>query len=302
MKTAVKQYLDYLRYERHASPATVQSYGDDLESYVAYVEARLGELPEPGAGDLDLVRGWLSSQMDRGLKASSVSRRLSAVKGLYRYLLRLERIKRNPISSLRPPRGARPLPIYVPTAEIDGLLADNPDDADAEGIRDQLIIAMLYECGLRRSELASLRDVDVDTAERRLKVLGKGRKERIVPFGNGLTEMIERWRRTRQMLFGNTNSFFVTLKGKAPGSAMTGQGVYQVVHRALESVPNLSRRGAHALRHSFATDMLNAGADLLAIKELMGHSKVSTTIGYTHTSFRQIQKMYNAHPRAQKKK
>ncbi len=297
MKQAIDDYIAYLRYEVNASPHTSSEYEADLRAYHAYCLERLGEEVGPSAGDLDLVRGWLSAQMDAGLKATSVARRLSAAKGLYRYLLKRGQIDRNPISALRPPRTERPLPVYVPTAEIEAILAVEPAPDDLEGIRNRLIIATLYECGLRRSELAGLRDADVDLKERKLKVLGKGDKERIVPFGQGLATMMSQWRAIKEQTFGRSNSFFVNLRGQA----MTGAGVYAVVHRALLAVPKLSRRGAHALRHSFATDMLNAGADLLAIKELMGHSRVSTTVGYTHTSFKQLQKMYNAHPRAQKK-
>lgn len=298
MKSAIESYLTYLRYEANASPLTIESYGDALEAYAEYCYATLGEEHEPSEGDLDLVRGWLSGQMDVGLKASTISRKLSAIKGMYRYLLKLGEIERNPVAFLRPPRGEKPLPSYVPTTYIDELLADEPEADDFEGIRNRLIMATLYECGLRRAELAALRDEDVDVDRRQLKVLGKGRKERIVPFGMGLAKMIEQWRKIRGKTFGASVYFFLTLRGKQ----MTGAGVYRVVHRQLEAVPNLSRRGAHTLRHSFATDMLNAGADLVAIKELMGHSNISTTVGYTHTSFKHLQAMYNAHPRAQKKK
>lgn len=296
MRESIAAYLSYLKHEVNAAEATIAHYGDDLRNYYAYCVQRLGEEVSPSAKDLDLVRGWLSGLMDSGLKASSVSRYLSSVKGLYRYLLKCSRIERNPVSGLRPPRREKPLPVYVPTKEIEAILADTPEDHDLRGIRDRAIIATLYECGLRRSELATLCDADVDLVNRSLKVRGKGNKERIIPFGLGLAEILKQWRQIRLSTFGCSKSFFLTLRGKE----MTGQGVYAVVHRVLQSVPNLSRRGAHALRHSFATDMLNAGADLMAIKELMGHSKVSTTVGYTHTSFKQLQQMYNAHPRAQK--
>lgn len=298
MKSAIDRYLTYLRYEANASPLTIESYGEALGAYAEHCRVTLGEEHRPGGSDLDLVRGWLSSQMEEGLKASTISRKLSAIKGLYRYLLKLGEIQRNPIASLRPPRGERPLPSYVPTEYIDQLLAEDVAEDDLRDIRDRLIVAILYECGLRRAELASLREEDVDVVRRQLKVLGKGRKERIVPFGLGLSDMIGQWRKIRNETFGVSVYFFLTLRGQQ----MTGAGVYRVVHRQLETVPNLARRGAHTLRHSFATDMLNAGADLVAIKELMGHSNISTTVGYTHTSFKHLQAMYNAHPRAQKKK
>lgn len=293
----IETFRRYLQQEQNASELTVSGYCDDLEMYRHHAESLAGCALTPSEADLDLVRSWLGSMMEAGLRASSVARRLAAVKAFYRYLLKTGQIQKNPISKLRAPKGEKPLPVYVPTEEIEQILAQEPAPEDWVAERDRLIIAMLYECGLRRSELAGLQDKDVDSLGCKLKVLGKGNKERIVPFGQGLKEQINRWRITRDKEFGDSVTFFLTLKGKP----MTGADVYRVVHRELSVVPNLARRGAHALRHSFATDMLNNGAELVAIKELMGHSQISTTVRYTHTSFKQLQSMYNAHPRAKKK-
>ena len=174
------------------------------------------------------------------------------------------------------------------------LLEAEVNEQDWKQVRDRLILTMLYECGLRRSELAGLRDAAVDTDQRQLRVLGKGRKERIVPFGASLAKGIIQWRALRTQVFGSVSSFFVS----ADGSAMKPSAVYQVAHTALATVPNLARRGAHVLRHTFATDMLNSGADLMLLRELMGHNSVSTTVRYTHTSFEQLKQIYQAHPRA----
>lgn len=290
-------FRTYLSYEQNLSVETIRAYSDDLTMYFDHCSQSLGEELNPSSGDLDLVRSWLNSMMAKGDKASSVARRLAAVKGFYRYLLKKGSIPRNPISALRPPRSEKPLPVYVPTTYIEDILSEESAPYDWVDRRNRLIVAVLYECGLRRSELANLLDTDVDTEGRKLKVVGKGNKERIVPFGQSLARHLDAWRQLRSEVFGATETFFLTLKGKK----MTGQSVYYVVHRYLKSVPGLARRGAHALRHSFATDMLNNGADLIAIKELMGHSNVSTTAEYTHTSFRQLQQVYNAHPRAKKK-
>ena len=291
---SIRAFLDYLSHEAVASPLTIETYQSDLRSFTAYAEERLGEPFVPSEGDLDLVRGWLSVKLDEGLKASTVGRCLTSVRSFYRHLLKTGQIKRNPIQALRPPKAARPLPVYVPTEDMEQMLSEDIDPTDWRAVRDHLILTMLYECGLRRSEIAGLRDQAVDTTERQLKVLGKGRKERIVPFGKGLAEEIEAWRHLRTSIFGKTESFFVSSKG----TPMLPRAVYQVVHAALATVPNLSRRGAHVLRHTFATDMLNSGADLMLLRELMGHSSVSTTVRYTHTSFEQLKKLYAAHPRA----
>ena len=292
-----EDYENYLKYEQNFSALTVSAYTEDLKSYLESSSLFLGEELQPSEQDLDLVRRWLNGMMTKGDKASSVARRLASVKGFYKYLLKMGRISRNPIANLRPPRGEKPLPVYVPTNYINEILDEELEPYDWVALRNKLIVAVLYECGLRRSELAGLKDDDVDIEGRKLKVLGKGNKERIVPFGTGLAEELSKWRQIRDELFGESETFFLSLRGKP----MTGEGVYAIVHKYLKAVPGLARRGAHALRHSFATDMLNNGADLIAIKELMGHSNVSTTVTYTHTSFKQLQKVYNAHPRAKKK-
>lgn len=292
-----EDYENYLKYEQNFSALTVSAYTEDLKSYLESSSLFLGEELQPSEQDLDLVRRWLNGMMTKGDKASSVARRLASVKGFYKYLLKMGRISRNPIANLRPPRGEKPLPVYVPTNYINEILDEELEPYDWVALRNKLIVAVLYECGLRRSELAGLKDDDVDIEGRKLKVLGKGNKERIVPFGVSLAEELSKWRQTRDELFGESETFFLSLRGKP----MTGEGVYAIVHKYLKAVPGLARRGAHALRHSFATDMLNNGADLIAIKELMGHSNVSTTVTYTHTSFKQLQKVYNAHPRAKKK-
>lgn len=291
-----EDYENYLKYEQNFSALTVSAYTEDLKSYLESSSLFLGEELNPSEQDLDLVRRWLNGMMTKGDKASSVARRLASVKGFYKYLLKMGRISRNPIANLRPPRGEKPLPVYVPTNYINEILDEEVEPYDWVALRNKLIVAVLYECGLRRSELAGLKDDDVDIEGRKLKVLGKGNKERIVPFGTGLAEELSKWRQTRDELLGESETFFLSLRGKP----MTGEGVYAIVHKYLKAVPGLARRGAHALRHSFATDMLNNGADLIAIKELMGHSNVSTTVTYTHTSFKQLQKVYNAHPRAKK--
>lgn len=298
LEDRIESFEQYLRYEQNASNLTCRVYLEDLKMYTAHCQALTGEELSPSEQDTDLVRSWLGSMMSEGYKASSVARRLASVKSFYKYLLKMDIIKHNPLKNLRSPRGEKPLPVYVPTEYIDEILNEKPESYDWESIRNQLIIAILYECGLRRSELAGLDDNDVDTAGRKLKVLGKGNKERIIPFGHSLATQIEEWRQIRTEVFGDVKPFLLSNKGKQ----MTGEIIYNIVRKSLNAVPNLARRGAHTLRHSFATDMLNNGADLVAIKELMGHNNISTTVRYTHTSFRQLQEMYNAHPRSKKTK
>lgn len=294
----IDRFIRYLRTEINSSIHTQINYQSDLETYFEYVENRLNENFTPSKDDRDLIRGYMSNLMDNGLKASSVNRKLAAIKAFYKYLLKISIIEKNPAISIRGPKQEKVLPVYVPTDDINYLIENFDTGYELKNIRDRLIISTLYETGIRRSELSGLLDKNVDLINKQIKVLGKGNKERLIPIGDLLAKKMSDWIEIRNLqIVKNSKYFFVSLKGEP----MKDTEVYSVVHKALEIVPNLSRRGAHALRHSFATDMLGNGADLLSIKELMGHSSVSTTVKYTHSSFKQLQKMYNAHPRAKKK-
>lgn len=265
--------------------------------YRAFITQKLKEEHTPSEEDQDLIRGFIASLMEKGGKASSTARRLATLKSFYKYLVKVGRLRQSPAQAVKTPKVVKSLPTHVPTEALLSILAEEIDETDFKAVRDRLIMAMLYECGLRRSELISLKETDISLSMLQLKVYGKGGKERIVPFGSRLKKLIEGYlqlKRSRQLYINPV--FFVSLRG-AP---IKDYEVYQVVRAHLQGVPHLERRGAHTLRHSFATDMVNNGADLLSVKELLGHSSVSTTTRYTHTSFRQLKEMYNAHPRAKK--
>ncbi|WP_234985401.1 ribosome hibernation-promoting factor, HPF/YfiA family [Porphyromonas crevioricanis] len=293
----IEGYVRYLKYERNMSPYTLSAYLSDLRDYQLFlVEIGEGADFSPSGLDRDRVRKWLSQEMGRGLAPRSVRRKLSSLKSFYLYLQKNGRIENNPVRYLRGPKVEKPLPAFIPDQEMDELLGMPYDDTDFEQMRDHLLLEMLYQTGIRRSECAALKDTDVDIQSRKIKVLGKRNKERIIPFGIGLAELIGKWRVLRDEKIVRPDSFFVSLSG----SPLEVKDVYHIVHRVLIHFPHLARRGPHVLRHSFATAMLNEGADLLAVKELLGHQSLSTTVGYTHSTFGQLKQMYNAHPRAKK--
>ncbi len=293
----LRRFLDYLRYEKQYTDCTLTSYEGDLNQYVDYVLSLGLNWIEPSEGDKDLLRSWLSQLMDDGYKTSSVQRKLSAVKAFYKYFVRVGELSKNPMSSVRGPRSEKPLPTVLDQQTIESLLDDTEVDLeDFIAVRDQLLFEVLFETGIRRSELVSLKLQNVDLTERQIKVYGKGRKERVIPFGESLRSRIERYLELRSEKVGESEVFFVSLKNKG----LKGDDVYQIVHRKLEKVSGLARRGPHVFRHTFATAMLNNGADLLSVKELLGHSSISTTVRYTHTSLAELKQMYNAHPRVQK--
>ncbi len=294
----LQQFLDYLRYEKQYTDCTLESYEGDLLQFVAYVESLNLGWEAPTEGDKDLLRSWLSSLMDNGYKASSVQRKLSTIKSLYRYLVRIKFLEKNPAIVVRGPKSEKPLPAVLDEKLVESLLDDSDVDfSDFESLRNQLIFEVLFQTGLRRAELVGLKGRDVDLSLCQLKVLGKGKKERVVPFGEGLKERIKQYLDLKREKFGETEVFFVSLSSKG----LSGDEVYQIVSKKLEGVVGLARRGPHVFRHTFATAMLNNGADLMSVKELLGHSSVSTTVKYTHTSLSELKKMYNAHPRAKKK-
>lgn len=292
------RFLSYLRYERHHSEKTVESYALDLKQYLSYAKELDSAFIVPSEQDRDVVRSWISSLMDDKYQSSSVQRKLSAIKSFYRFLVRVGELKKNPVSSIRSPRVKAPLSSFLDEPALKELLNDTElYEADFLSVRDQLILEMLFETGIRRAEMCSLRLLDVDLCAMSIKVYGKGGKERIVPFGPFLKKRIEQYLFVRGEKVGLSEFFFVSLKNKM----LSGADLYAVVHSKLDHVSGLSRRGPHVFRHTFATVMLNNGADLMSVKELLGHSSVSTTVRYTHTSLAELKKMYNAHPRAQRK-
>jgi integrase/recombinase XerC len=295
-KQYVEAFLDYLRYEKALSPMTVQSYQGDLKAFEAFFQKLDNNLTWDDI-DADIAREWIVSMMDKGNKATSTQRRLSALKSCFRFLHKKGIVQRNPIRNVTAPKGERTLPVFVRESDMQRLL--DSEDAftnDFIGIRDRLIIETFYETGIRAAELIAINVEDVNTSAMTLCVRGKGNKQRIVPFGERLLHLIyiyigERARRDNI----KTEALFVTKKGER----MYYSIVREVVTQKLALVTDQKKRSPHVLRHTFATTMLNHEAGLEAVKELLGHEKLSTTEIYTHTTFEELKKAYhNAHPRA----
>ena len=296
LQQTLEAFMEYLRLERNASPLTLTTYRPAITSYMECALELASDEWQPSDADRDLVRNWIMQQMDNELTSTTVNKNLSAVKSFYKYLQLRGLIDDNPTRYLRGPKREHTLPSFLTQAQIeDALETISTDPEDFLAVRNRLIIETIYQTGLRRAEVASLETQQVDLASMSLRVVGKGRKERIVPFGEALKEQIKAYLTLKEQKVGQSRYFFVTLKCRP----LSGADVYQVVHKALSVVPGLPRRGAHTLRHSFATEMLNAGAPITSIKELLGHSNLETTTRYTHTSFEQLKQLYHAHPRAQ---
>lgn len=296
MNEHVLSFLNYIKYERNYSDRTVASYSDDLRLFADYATRATGSF-DPLAPDVNLVRGWMAEMGRQHQAAASIKRRVCALRSFCRYLRRQHLIDVNPLTLVPSPKVPKTLPTWVNEAQMDYLIDDIDYGSDFEGVRDHLLIDLLYSTGMRRSEAAHLLDADVDLGLHQLKVHGKGNKERVIPFGPELEALIAQYRDRRDAEVGFRPASFLT---DIDGNAMSPEKVSATVRKYLSNVPSLAKHGAHVLRHSFATNMLAEGADLMAVKELLGHASLESTEVYTHLTPREIIENYRqAHPRAQ---
>ena len=296
MGTWIDSFLEYLSAERSYSPLTVRKYGDSLRVFQKFFEELDATLTWRTV-DASVVREWVVYMLDKeGKDISTVNYGgLSPLRTFYKYLRRMGWVDVNPMEKVVAPKMPKKLPSFVREKDIDRLLSEMEEDTSFEGIRDRLIVMMFYETGIRRAELLSLRDTDVDLRSMQLKVTGKRNKQRIVPFGNELKEEVEKYLGARAEITDATpERLFVKKDGQPVGYAKVGE----IVKKNLSKVTQQKKRTPHVLRHSFATAMLNNDADLGSIQKLLGHENLATTEIYTHLSFEELKDVYkNAHPR-----
>lgn len=299
---SVERFLAYLRDQRHASGQTVRAYASDLRQFGTFLRTdHLGtEPPGPEGIDDTMIRAFVASLHVARLEKSSIARKLSAVRAWLQHAVREERIRANPGRVVKPPRIPRRLPRHLTVDEVFALLDRIPVD-DFPGARDRAILELLYAAGLRVGELASLDLEDLDLAQGLVRVVGKGRKERIVPFGSKATAAMRRWLDHSAAIRakgGEPEALFLNIRG----GRLTDRSVRRILDRRLLEASLHARVSPHALRHSFATHLLGAGADLRAIQELLGHASLSTTQRYTHVGIDALMDVYDrAHPRARAK-
>lgn len=310
----IRRFLDHIAIEKRYSPRTVKEYGDDLRAWCAFLGWEIEDF-DPKQLDAEDVKAWMLQMLEDGQSPRSVKRRLSAVKSLYRFLLSLGLVKINITSKVMLPKVDKPLPIFFRESEMQAFKEQNRvpkydegmDKEDwLEAMRDYLLVEMLYQTGMRRAELAALEDKDVDVQGRQIRVFGKRRKERIVPMGEQLAQEIEAYLRVKQeILYGHEGFgiFLVRKKRNGEWVALGAAGIYNVVRARMGEVSTLKKHSPHVLRHTFATTMLNNGADIRSIQTLLGHSSLEATQVYTHTTFEQMKEVYEtAHPRSKKMK
>ena len=291
----INEFLNYLKFERNRSDLTIKNYGEDLrafEEFYGNLDSRLSW----ESVDSDVIRDWMESMMDKGNNATSMNRRLSALRSFYRFALARKLVDKDPVHGVTGPKKGRPLPQFLKENEMDRLLDAESWTESFEDVRDRMVIMTFYETGIRLSELIGLDDCMVDFSNRQLKVTGKRNKQRVIPFGEELLVTLRNYMRRRDKEVNRqSEALFVSAKGRR----MTSSQVREAVRKNLSKVCTLKKRTPHVLRHTFATAMLNNKAGIESVKKLLGHESLSTTEIYTHTTFEQLKReYYSAHPRA----
>jgi len=291
------RFIKYLQYEKRYSGHTLTAYRKDLEQFFGFM-ADTYRVETPGDLTYFYIRSWVVSLMDGGLTPRTVNRKISSLKSFFRFLLREKAIRTNPMTRIVAPKVPKRLPGFVQKDHMETLLDRAGFPEGFEGLRDRTILEMLYGTGMRRAELCGLRLSDLDRSGATVKVLGKRNKERIVPLGPGLARLLNEYLRERAAHAGEagtaTDALFLE-KGKA----MKPEKAYALVRKYLRRMTAGQHAGPHVLRHTFATHMLDAGADINAIKELLGHASLAATQVYTHNSVEKLKNVYKqAHPKA----
>ena len=298
MQTAVERFLSYLRVERNASALTIKSYREDLAALVEYLTDVGSGTPPPGQLGTVELRGYVAALHEAGYAKTTIARRLASLRSFFRFGQREGWTKSNPAKPLRNPRKSRSLPHFLSSQDIERLLFA-PSVAEPAGLRDRAILEVLYSAGLRVSELAGLNSADVDFAGGTVRVRGKGRRERIAPIGSFAARALKEWLAVRRLSSrekaGPEAPVFVNKFGRR----LTTRSVGRMLEKHLRATGLDRRTTPHTLRHSFATHLLDRGADIRSVQELLGHKSLVTTQIYTHVSTAGLRAVYErAHPRA----
>jgi integrase/recombinase XerC len=298
MREIVEGFLDYIQKEKRFSTHTVIAYSKDLDQFLHHVTENL-EVTSIQKVDHHDIRSWIVSILeDEKLQAASVNRKISCLRSFYKYLIRNEVVSKNPMAKITSLKAKKKLPLFLEQVQMENLLDQMEFGEGFKGVRDKLIIELLYCTGMRRAELIGLKTSNVNRSNQEIKVLGKRNKERIIPLSQSSLLLIAKYETLARDSFGalKQNGFLLVDDN---GEQMSDGFVYRKVNRYLRLVTTIEKKSPHILRHTFATHMLNNGADLNAIKELLGHSSLSATQVYTHNSIEKLTQIYKqAHPRA----
>lgn len=298
MQRQLAKFLTHLHVERGASPHTLKSYREDLETFADYLSEEDGSCPDPTTLTTVELRSYLAALHDAGYAKTSIARKLASLRSFYRFAQREGWIESNPAKALRNPRKARKLPHFLSTTEI-GKLLGAPASDKAMGLRDRAILETLYSAGLRVSELVDLNDGDLDFDQGIVRVRGKGRKERLAPLGSYALNALHAWLAKRHVSDKEPQGRAAPVFVNRFGTRLTSRSVGRMLEKHLKQAGLDNRTSPHTLRHSFATHLLDSGADIRSVQELLGHKSLETTQIYTHVSTSNLKQAYEkAHPRA----
>lgn len=293
----IDNFLRYIEFEKRYSPKTIIAYKRDLSQFAEFIQSEY-TINNIVSVNHQIIRSWIVSLVSNSISSRTINRKISTLKSYFKFLLKENIVETNPMVKIISPKTNKNIPEFVAKEKMDILFDDIKFGNDFNGNRDRLIIELFYFTGIRLTELIELKDTDIDENNLKLKVLGKRNKERIIPFSNVLLDSIKNYKQERDKILEGTESnnyLFVTSKGKKIYEKL----VYRVVNSYLGKVSTLKKKSPHVLRHTFATHMLNNGADLNAIKEILGHANLSATQIYTHNTVEKLKSIYKqAHPRA----
>lgn len=294
MQMTISTFLQYLTTEKRYSKHTLTAYNNDLQSFADFLLFTF-ELDDLKAASPEMVRSWVVDLMNNGLSSRSVNRKISSLNSFYRHLIIRGEINSNPVKNISTLKNAKPLPVFVEQEQINDYLREEIIKTDFPSVRDKLVVDILYSTGIRRAELISLTTASVDFANKTLKVYGKGNKERLIPLSQKMSDRLNMYLELKKKTFEDAEQYLIVTN---KGNEAYPKFISRVVNKELSGITSI-RRSPHVLRHSFATHLLNNGADLNLIKELLGHANLSATQVYTHTTIEQLKSIYTqAHPRA----
>ncbi|WP_207432995.1 tyrosine-type recombinase/integrase [Sabulibacter ruber] len=289
-------FFKYLQYEKRFSPHTIVSYQTDLQQFQEYLQ-EVYELEDLKAADHAIIRSWVVTLVQKDLDTRTIHRKIASLRSYFRFLVQRGILDTNPTVRIKAPKLAKKLPAFIPEDAFTQLLDQSEFPDNLKGQRERLILELLYGTGMRLAELTNIKIEDISLSAKTLKVLGKGNKERILPLNTSLVNALSDYLQKRGTVFSNNNSSFLFVTEK--GAPLYPKYVYRVVKKYISTVSTAMKNSPHVLRHSFATHLLNRGADLGAIKDLLGHSSLAATQVYTHNSIEKLKAVFEkAHPKA----